>query len=306
MFIGMSEKIGDKAALEFAVGFYDGLGAGKSIEKSFRFGCNAMHLYNIPDYAAPILKKKAITSFHLRYQKQIKRYGLIFIPFILLFFVWFYIQSTKYPLPQEENNEHVTGDSHIVPHEAKLQVVDILVTGGFHHKLMAQNSTSDFPTAVIDFKLKNPGDDSAFLKNITFYFKTLHHNEVCPGVETFAYPYVIRFPHQAEKQDYNFTNGENIKLRAVWSFGADELKNFEPLNETGIGETPNNYPLFLKSPPLPISQVVPPKGVDGFQIKFGLPKKLPCGIDGFKGYAVIGYDIDMQIETGIFYMREEK
>lgn len=41
--IGMREKIHDKSSIEFAVGFYDALGAGRSIEEAFEFGCIAIH-----------------------------------------------------------------------------------------------------------------------------------------------------------------------------------------------------------------------------------------------------------------------
>lgn len=55
--IGMSATIQDKAAIEFAVGFYDALVAGKPIEDAFQFGCNAIQLYNIPQHLSPLLKK---------------------------------------------------------------------------------------------------------------------------------------------------------------------------------------------------------------------------------------------------------
>jgi hypothetical protein len=57
--IGMRTAVSDDAALEFAVGFYDALGAGKPIEDAFRFGCNAVALKNIPEHLTPVLKKKA-------------------------------------------------------------------------------------------------------------------------------------------------------------------------------------------------------------------------------------------------------
>lgn len=53
--IGMRTEISDRAAVEFAIGFYDALGGGKSVEESFKFGCNAIQLYNIPEYLTPIL-----------------------------------------------------------------------------------------------------------------------------------------------------------------------------------------------------------------------------------------------------------
>jgi hypothetical protein len=58
--IGMPGKINDKAAIEFAVGFYDALGVGKSFEESFEFGCNAI-LQTFPElshHLIPVLKKR--------------------------------------------------------------------------------------------------------------------------------------------------------------------------------------------------------------------------------------------------------
>lgn len=57
--IGMSKGIQDTTAIEFAVGFYDALGAGKSIEEAFKFGRNAIQLYNIPEHLIPVLKKSS-------------------------------------------------------------------------------------------------------------------------------------------------------------------------------------------------------------------------------------------------------
>ena len=54
--------IKDKAAIEFSVGFYDALGAGRSIEDAFAFGCNAI-LISFPDqsqHVIPVLKKAGI------------------------------------------------------------------------------------------------------------------------------------------------------------------------------------------------------------------------------------------------------
>ena len=56
--IGMRKAIDDKAAIEFSVGFYDALGAGKSIEDAYKFGCNAIQLFNLPESNTPILKTK--------------------------------------------------------------------------------------------------------------------------------------------------------------------------------------------------------------------------------------------------------
>jgi uncharacterized protein YjbI with pentapeptide repeats len=57
--IGMKRAIGDRAAIEFAIGFYDGLLAGKSIEFSYRLGCSAIQTAGIPEHLTPVLKRKA-------------------------------------------------------------------------------------------------------------------------------------------------------------------------------------------------------------------------------------------------------
>lgn len=56
--IGMNQAVGDAAALEFAVGFYDALGAGRDIEFAFKSGCVAIKLAGIPEDLTPVLLKK--------------------------------------------------------------------------------------------------------------------------------------------------------------------------------------------------------------------------------------------------------
>jgi hypothetical protein len=57
--IGMSEAIGDRAAIEFAVGFYDGLGAGRSYADAFEFGLSAIDLEGIQETATPQFKQRS-------------------------------------------------------------------------------------------------------------------------------------------------------------------------------------------------------------------------------------------------------
>ena len=84
--VGMSQPILDKAAYYFATGFYQGVGAGKSIEQSYELGCIAIQLWseantqstqtrqyrkaeyvgsvtqltqpNLPEHLKPVLRKK--------------------------------------------------------------------------------------------------------------------------------------------------------------------------------------------------------------------------------------------------------
>ena len=57
--IGMNQPIGDRAAIEFAVSFYDALGAGESVEFAFRSGRTAMQLAGIPEDQTPVLIPRA-------------------------------------------------------------------------------------------------------------------------------------------------------------------------------------------------------------------------------------------------------
>jgi hypothetical protein len=57
--IGMNQAIGDKAAIAFAVGFYQALGAGRTIEESYKLGCVQIKLQGIPEQLTPVLIKKA-------------------------------------------------------------------------------------------------------------------------------------------------------------------------------------------------------------------------------------------------------
>ena len=56
--IGMSLSISDRAALEFAISFYDALGAGESIEFAYQLGCNTLRLENILEEHVPVLLQK--------------------------------------------------------------------------------------------------------------------------------------------------------------------------------------------------------------------------------------------------------
>lgn len=58
--IGMRKDIDDKAAIEFAAGFYDALGAGKPVEEAFEFGRNAIQFKfpEIPEHLIPVMKMK--------------------------------------------------------------------------------------------------------------------------------------------------------------------------------------------------------------------------------------------------------
>jgi hypothetical protein len=54
--IGMNKAIGDKAAIAFAVSFYDAIGAGKDIPFAFELAKNTIQLAGIPEHLTPVLR----------------------------------------------------------------------------------------------------------------------------------------------------------------------------------------------------------------------------------------------------------
>jgi len=55
--IGMNKAFGDKAAIAFAIGFYQALGAGRTIEDAFKLGCVQIRLQGISEHLTPVLIK---------------------------------------------------------------------------------------------------------------------------------------------------------------------------------------------------------------------------------------------------------
>lgn len=56
--IGMNQPIGDQTAIEFAVGFYDAVGAGKDYEFAFDYARSSILMAGINQADIPLLKKK--------------------------------------------------------------------------------------------------------------------------------------------------------------------------------------------------------------------------------------------------------
>lgn len=56
--VGMSNTIQDRAALEFAVGFYDALGAGRGYKFAYDLGCSLIKIAGIPQELIPQLVTK--------------------------------------------------------------------------------------------------------------------------------------------------------------------------------------------------------------------------------------------------------
>jgi hypothetical protein len=56
--IGMSQAMSDRGAIAFTIGFYQALGAGRSIEEAYKLGCVQIRLQGIPEHLIPVLIKK--------------------------------------------------------------------------------------------------------------------------------------------------------------------------------------------------------------------------------------------------------
>lgn len=56
--IGMNQAIGDKAAIAFATGLYQALGADRTIEEAYKLGCVQIELQGIREHLTPVLIKK--------------------------------------------------------------------------------------------------------------------------------------------------------------------------------------------------------------------------------------------------------
>ncbi len=86
--IGMSREIRDDAAIAFSIGFYDSIGAGRSVESAYKLGCSSIQMelsspstqsrklipiqspedrqdLVSPDHLIPVLKKKRISTLLL-------------------------------------------------------------------------------------------------------------------------------------------------------------------------------------------------------------------------------------------------
>lgn len=57
--VGVDKAIGDQAAIEFAVAFYDALGAGQSVEFAYQLACNAIQVAGLGGSFTPVLNPRS-------------------------------------------------------------------------------------------------------------------------------------------------------------------------------------------------------------------------------------------------------
>ncbi len=56
--VGMKRAIGDKAAIAFSIGFYQAIGAGRSVPQAYKLGCAQIQLQGIAEHLTPTLVSK--------------------------------------------------------------------------------------------------------------------------------------------------------------------------------------------------------------------------------------------------------
>jgi len=107
--IGMRKEIQDKAATVFAVGFYDALGAGRSVEDAFKFGCNAIHMEfpDLKEHLIPILKKRKDTNK----QEKKKDKGNTFTPKANCYKAALLAHNDKYAAAPGDGDEILAAES---------------------------------------------------------------------------------------------------------------------------------------------------------------------------------------------------
>lgn len=100
--VGMKKAIGDAAAIEFAVAFYDALGAGESIEFAHKLACNAIQLASLPEYLTPALKKQFRTLSESEHAK-----GMQQTPDTLIIDVDIYFYPSGWMGDGEKGDKHI-------------------------------------------------------------------------------------------------------------------------------------------------------------------------------------------------------
>lgn len=60
--VGMTKALPDGAAIKFAGGFYDALGAGRSYQDAYKFGCSALEVAGVAGHDTPVLYEGRVRS----------------------------------------------------------------------------------------------------------------------------------------------------------------------------------------------------------------------------------------------------
>jgi CHAT domain-containing protein len=166
--IGMTDEVDDDAAIEFAVGFYDALGAGRSIEEAFEFGRNAIATRSLPGEHVPVLKSKPMTPADRERLVSARRpTGGTFVELSVL-----NADASNWKRGEDTELRYT-----IERHDRRLKIVPELgyfsaFRGGGPIRPLSYNTPMycafhwDLP--VLDFKILNNGTETLFLTEVVF------------------------------------------------------------------------------------------------------------------------------------------
>jgi hypothetical protein len=166
--VGMGDTVSDDAALEFAIGFYDAVGAGRSVEEAFGFGRNAIALKGIPEHLIPALKKKELPpEERTRLQASYSPANGVFMDVSVM---------------NEDASSWKRGENTILQYDARrsergisiegsMGFLTLFGTGGPITPMSYLSPTWcpfkwDFP--ILDFKILNNGAATLFLTEVVF------------------------------------------------------------------------------------------------------------------------------------------
>jgi hypothetical protein len=166
--VGMNSTVSDDAALEFAMGFYDALGAGKSIQAAFDFGRNAIALKGLSEDKTPTLRKKTLTAEER--QRLERGYRLASGVFLDIFAL--NEDSSSWKRGGDTVLRYVAKrDKELVTIDTDLPYIKLFNAGGPISPMSYLSSTWcpfrwDFPT--LDFKILNNQNTTLFLAEVVF------------------------------------------------------------------------------------------------------------------------------------------
>ncbi|MCZ7567035.1 MAG: VWA domain-containing protein [Ardenticatenaceae bacterium] len=141
--IGMNKAIGDTAAIEFAVAFYDALGAGETIEFAYKLACNAIQLSGMPENLTPTL----ISRQHIALQQgkidRLTKKARRPLPVFILLDASGSMAGTRIELMRQGIVRLI---EHLQWYDEPVEILLSIITFGSHAEVLLE------PTPVIEIK----------------------------------------------------------------------------------------------------------------------------------------------------------
>ncbi|MDV3351405.1 CHAT domain-containing protein [Leptothoe sp. LEGE 181152] len=232
--IGMNQVIGDQAAITFATGFYKALGANRTIEQAYKFGCIEIQLEGIPEHLTPVLKTKGDHQKETSIQKLEKETGIQQKKFVLVLSAT--IDEIDKPIAEAivEHLKKVSGDYSITLNEIAVGSVRLLLEGSEQGiRILETLFLSGELNELLGFLVTdiiNPRDQEKDIKALT---------ERALGSLLYRYPYL--YFSCLKRKDQNILAAENdilaLRQKAQINF-EQSLKTY--INQKYIQHLPSD------------------------------------------------------------------